>query len=30
MEQKFDIGINMHDLGIFATFLNDLGTFATL
>ena len=30
MEQKFDIGINMHDLGICATFSNDLGTIATL
>ena len=30
MEQKFDIGINMRDLGICATFSNDLGTIATL
>ena len=30
MEQKFDIGINIHDLGIFATFSYDLGTIATL
>ena len=30
MEHKFDIGIDMHDLGICATFSNDLGTIATL
>ena len=30
MEQKFDIGINMHDLGICTTCSNDLGTIATL
>ena len=30
MEHKFDIGINMHDLGICATFSNDLRNIATL
>ena len=30
MEQKFDLGKNIYDLGICVTFSNDLGTIATL